>query len=59
VPLIHFANPNFGKLDGWQKASYFLEIPVAPEAQIEVFLKDKHELDSISNASIDFYYKVQ
>ena len=59
VPLIHFLDATAGEFNTWQKASYFLEIPAAPEAEIEVFLKDKHELDSISNASIDFYYKVQ
>lgn len=59
VPLIHFADPSLDKFEVWQNGSYFLEIPTAPEAQIEVFLMGKHAADTLSNASINFYSKVQ
>ena len=60
VPLIHFIEKAEGEFNTIQTGRYFYEIPFAPEqkpSNIEVIVKDKSELDSLSHMAIKFYYK--
>lgn len=59
VPLIHFLSLN-GVYGQSQMGSYFFEIPLAPkdsDCQLEVFLSQLNEVDSVSNFELKCYQR--
>jgi hypothetical protein len=59
VPLIHFLSSN-GVYGQSQMGSYFFEIPLAPTdsaCQLEVFLSQLNEADSVSNFELKCYQR--